>query len=427
MQKIFLLILLFSASFLSAQNDDDKPFVYYTKTYDAAVETILLNPTSEVSDPVPMISLRSGERLLLSFDILRPTNEFLQYTFIHCNANWEASNMSQNEYLSGNFVANINDFKFSTNSFQKYVMYKSVFPNSDIAFTRSGNYILKVYRNFDEKDLLFVRRFMVLDSRVILSAKVTSATDVRYRFTKQEVDFNIDYKNYNIPNPFIDIKTAILQNYNWSTAITDLKPNFLNNGQLVYNYEEGNLFGGGNEFRWFDIRSLRFYSPNVAAKFTDSMKNAILKLEETRAHLAYYNQIDYNGKRVISNKDGTKIIEDGDYAIVHFFLKAGHEISPKGVYIFGELSDWQLQEKFKMDYYPAEGYYMKRVKLKQSYYNYEYVTASDEGNKPELIFTEGDHFETENDYDIFVYHKNQQYGYDELIGYLHFNTATNMR
>jgi hypothetical protein len=248
------------------------------------------------------------------------------------------------------------------------------FPNSELSFTRSGNYILKVYRNFDEEDLILTRRFMVMESKVIVSSTINSATDVRYRFSKQEIDFWVDYKNYMIPNPFIDVKASILQNYNWSNAINDLKPNFVNNGQLVYNYEEGNLFGGGNEYRFFDIRSLRFFSMNVAEKYIDSMKNAVLKPDETRAHLAYYNQFDYNGKRAIQNKDGTKIVEDGDYALVHFFLKADHEISPNGVYIFGELTDWQIKEKFKLTYDPIKKQYSKLIKLKQSYYNYEYVT-----------------------------------------------------
>lgn len=157
------------------------------------------------------------------------------------------------------------------------------------------------------------------------------------------------------------------------------------------------------------------------------MKNAELKPDETRAHMAYYNQFDYNGKRAIQNKDGSNnIVADGDYALVHFFLKSDNEISPDGVYIFGELSDWMLKPSYKMDYFPDKKYYYKALKLKQSYYNYEYVTVDKEG-KPDLTFTEGNHFETENDYDIFIYHKNQQYGFDELIGYLHLNTNTNRR
>ncbi len=401
--------------------------VYTNKIYDAKVETVLLNRTNELTDPVPMISLNSGEQLQLTFDILNPTNEFLQFAIYHCNSKWEQSDMTQNEYLSGNFVGNINDFKFSTNTYQKYVSYKAVIPGSDFNITRSGNYVLKVYRNFDEEDLLITRRFMVIDNRLIVSAKVNSATDVRYRFTKQELDFTIDYKDYFLPNPFSDVKTRVLQNYNWTTAITDLKPNFVNNGQLIYNYEDGNLFLGGNEFRYFDIRSLRFFSLNVAEKYVDSMKNAVLKPDLTRAHLAYYNQPDHNGRRAIQNKDGNKIVEDGDYALVHFFLKADHEISPNGVYLFGEFTDWQMNDKYKLDYIKEKGVYYKKIKLKQSYYNYEYVTPSDDFKTPEHLFTESDHYETENDYDIFVYHKNQQYGYDELIGYLHLNSNTNNR
>ena len=428
MQKLSILLLVSIPWLLQAQDlGVDEPVVYKNQIFDPHVETVLLNKTSELTDPVPMISLNSGEQLQLTFDMLNPTNEFLQFTMIHCNSNWEPSNMTQNEYLAGNYQSNITDYKFSTNTYQKYVSYKCVFPSQDVSFTRSGNYILKVYRNFDEEELLITRRFMVLDNKLIVTAKVNSASDVRYRFSKQEVDFWVDYKNYFIPNPFLDVKASVLQNYNWSTAITNLKPNFVNNGQLVYNYEEGNLFSGGNEFRFFDIRSLRFFSMNVAEKYIDSMKNAVLKPDQTRAHLAYYNQFDYNGRRAISNKDGNKIVEDGDYALVHFYLKADHELSPNGVYVFGEFTDWQMKEKYKLDYYPDKGVYFKKMKLKQSYYNYEYVTPADDGKTPEHTFTEGDHFETENDYDIFLYHKNQQYGYDELIGYLHMNTNTNQR
>jgi len=425
MIRFLLFLACFISGFLYAQ-DQGESKILQTVTYDPLVETVLLTKTSEKSDPVPMVTLGSGEQLQLSFDMLIPTNEYLQYTFVHCNADWQQSNMSQNEYLSGTYIGNIQDFQFSTNTYQKYVSYKCVFPSQDLSFTRSGNYLLKVYRNFDEEDLLLTRRFMVIDPKVIISSKVNSATDVRFRFKKQEVDFNVDYKNYLIPNPFLDVKASVLQNYNWSTAITNLKPNFVNNGVMIYNYEEGNLFDGGNEFRFFDIRSLRFFSMNVAEKFIDSMKNAVLKPDETRAHLAYFNQFDYNGKRAIQNKDGTKIVEDGDYALVHFYLKSDHEISGDGVYVFGELTDWQMKEKFKLDYYPDKQLYYKKVKLKQSYYNYEYVTRSSDG-KPEHTFTEGDHYETENDYDIFIYHKNQQYGYDELIGYQHINTNTSNR
>ncbi|NUM30794.1 MAG: DUF5103 domain-containing protein [Bacteroidetes bacterium] len=424
MRNFVLCFIITISNFVFSQ---DEKTVYTNQTFDPLIESVLLTSVSETADPVPLISLVETTKLQLSFDLLKTNNEFYQYTFIHCDANWKESNMNKNEFLSGNFNNSISDFSFSTNTYQKYVSYRCVFPNNDVKFTRSGNYVIKVYRDFNEDDVVLIRRFMVIDPKVTVTATVNSATDVKFRFSKQEVDFNVDFKNFNIPNPFSDVKVSILQNNNWTNAITDLKPNFVNNAQLVYNYETGNLFPGGNEFRQFDIRSLRFFSYGVADKFIDSMTNAVLKTDELKAHLQYFSQADFNGKRAIQNKDGSKNLTDGDYAIVHFTLKSNNEISPDGVYIFGELTDWQIKEKFKMDYYPEKRIYYKSVKLKQSYYNYEYVTLSDDKITPETTFTEGNHFETENDYDIYVYHKNQQFGYDELIGYLHFNSNTNRR
>ena len=41
----------------------------------------------------------------------------------------------------------------------------------------------------------------------------------------------------------------------------------------------------------------------------------------------------------------------------------------------------------------------------------------------DYTFTEGNHFETENDYNILLYHRNPFYGYDELIGFQTLNSG----
>ena len=76
-----------------------------------------------------------------------------------------------------------------------------------------------------------------------------------------------------------------------------------------------------------------------------------------------------------------------------------------------------------MKYWPDYQMYSGSALLKQSYYNYHYVMKDKEGNL-EYSFTEGNHQETENDYTILVYHKNQFYQYDELIGVYYRNSNT---
>jgi hypothetical protein len=389
--------------------------VYDNTNFDDKVATVILQKDIAIYDPLPLIGLNGGDRLKLSFDILEPVNEFFNYSFVHCDRNWKQSDLQPMEYISGNTMGEITDFKFSTNTFQKYTHYNLNFPRADMQITKSGNYALLIYRNFDPSDLVLTRRFMVVDNQTTIESDIKTATLPEYRYSHQEVDFMVNYEGFDIPNPFADVNVTILQNNSWNNAIYNLKPLFVNNNQLSFNYEDKNVFPGTNEFRFFDIRSLRFFSNNVIKKYTDSVQNAVLRPEETRAHLNYVRWLDYNGKREIINDDGANISEDGDYALIHFNLKSNNLSDMGEVYIYGELTDWQLKEKFKMKYWPDYNMYSAAVLLKQSYYSYHFVLKDKDGNI-DYSFTEGNHQETENDYTILVYHKNVFYGYDELIG-----------
>ena len=409
-RKFYTLLSIIIGVSSFAQNES-----YDNKNYIPEIQTVILQKNIDIYDPIPILTLGAGETLKLSFDILSPNNEFLNYSYVHCDRLWQPSDLQPMEYVSGNLMGEITDYKFSTNTYQKYTHYNLDFPGEDMEITKSGNYILKIYRNFDEEDLVMTRRFMILDPRTNVTADIHSAMSPEYRFTHQEIDFEVDYKGFAIPNPFLDVNVTILQNNSWASAIHGLKPQFVNSNKLTFNYEEGNLFPGGNEFRFFDLRSLRNFSNRVVKKYTDSVQNAVLEPDEPRAHINYVKWLDYNGKREIANKDGVNIVEDGDYAKIHLYLKT-KDLSDVGeVYMYGELTDWQLKEEFKMSYFPKYEMYGLSTLLKQSYYSYNFVTKDKDGN-PDYTFTEGNHQETENDYLILVYHKNVFYGYDELIG-----------
>ena len=397
--------------------------VYDNTCFDDKIATVILQKNIDIYDPVPIINLGSTESLKLSFDMLDPQNEFLNYSVIHCDRNWMPSDLQPMDYVNGNTMGEITDFKFSTNTYQTYTHYLLNFPTDEMAITKSGNYILKVFRNFDEEDILLTRRFMVVDIQTKISTSIRSATVPEYRFSHQEVDFSVNYLGFDIPNPFLDVHVTILQNNSWNNAIKNLKPQFVNNNELSFNYENENLLPGTNEFRFFDIRSLRFFSNNVIKKYIDSVQNVVLRPEQSKAYLNYVRWIDYNGKRDIFNSDGMNLVEDGDYALVHFNFKSNNLQDMGDVFVYGELTDWQLKDKFKMTYSSELNMYTCPVLLKQSYYNYHFVLRDKEGNI-DYTFTEGNHQETENDYTILVYHKNIFYGYDEIIGLASRNSNT---
>lgn len=399
--------------------------VIQNKVHYADVNTVILQKDISIYDPIALVNLNSAEQLKISFDHLNAQNEYFNYTFIHCNSTWEPSDMQQMEYIKGNLYGEITNFKFSTNTYSKYTHYSLKFPTSEMKITRSGNYILKIYNNFDEEDVVLTKRFMVVDNQTSIKSLVNAATLPEFRYTHQEVDFEINYEGFNIPNPFIDVKVNILQNNSWSNAIFGLKPQFVNMNNMTFNYEDKNIFPGGNEFRFFDIRSLRFNSTRIIKKYIDSnhVQHVQIQPDELRSHLNHTAWLDYNGKRVITNKDGANIVEDGDYAQVHFYLKSQDKSHLGTVYVFGELTDWQIKDEFKMKYWADYNMYSGSALLKQSFYDYWYVMVDNDGNI-DLSFTEGNHQETENDYLILVYHKNVFYGYDELIGTATQNSST---
>jgi len=389
---------------------------YDNAIFDERVKSILLLK-SGTDDRYPIISLNSAEQLKLSFDMLDTRNENLQYTLIHCNSSWEPSRLNQNEYLNGMNFDNISDFKFSTNTFVRYVHYALLLPNENLKPKFAGNYILKVYRNYDESDLLFTRRLMVLNNQTNISAQAKQATLAEYRFTKQEVQFTIEYNPIAIPNPLQDVKVVVMQNYRWDNAITDLTPLFANNNKLDYNYLDKNLFSGSNEFRYFDIRSLKQFSPNVRSKIVDSVVRVILNIDEARGSMQYFQYLDYDGKLIIGNKDGYNPDLDADYAYVNFFLNSlGSSQEQPEMYVLGEFTDWKLKPEFKMDYNRIRNRYDLQVPLKQGRYEYVYAMKNTETGKPDEALFEGSHSQTENEYLILVYAKNQLYGYEELIG-----------
>ncbi len=413
--RIFLIILLFSFKLQATE-------VWENNIIDPTVHSVLFGKVG-TDDRYAVINLNGQEVLKLSFDMLANQSENLQFTLVHCDANWKPTKLNPNEYLVGMNFDNVNDFRFSTNVYVKYVHYNIFLPNDNMKPKIAGNYIVKVYRNFDEEDLILTRRMMVINNATSIEALARPASLAEYRYTKQEVQFTIGINPSQVINPLEDIKVVVMQNARWDNAITGLKPQFMSNNKLTYEYLDQCIFNGGNEFRWFDTRNLRQFSPNVRSKRTDSVVHALLNMDESRGASQYFNYLDYNGKRILQNKEGTNSDLDGDYAYMTFQLSAVMGVPPGAeVYVIGEFTDWRLMPQFKMYYNKNRQRFDLDVPMKQGRYEYCYAIKNAEG-KPDETSLEGNHFQTENEYVILVYTRNLIYNYDELIGIKRFSTS----
>jgi hypothetical protein len=413
-QAILGCIIFSTPSLLSAQ-------VMEEKIYDQSIHTILLHPTTSELAP-PIINFGSGEQLLLSFDQLNEGYRSWQYTFIHCNADWTPTDLWQNEYLNGFTDDYIRDYKSSFNTLQSYTNYSVTIPNQNLSFSIPGNYILKVYPDGMPDEPAFTRRFMVVDKKVTVKGTVRQATGINERFTHQEVAFSIFNPQYDIPQPHTDLKVVVLQNMRWDNAKFNIKPFMLRAGELDYQYTDGTLaFEGLNEFRYFDIKSLRYYSDRVRSiEIRNDSYIVDLIHDRARAFRPYITEQDINGAFLIKTDDADDVADEGEYAYVNFFLPVEIPYPGGDMIVTGAFNNWTYDktitpERGRMRYNYARQGYEARVLLKQGYYNYLYGFVDAKTEKVDFAQAEGSHSETGNSYTILVYNREPGSRFDRLI------------
>ncbi len=388
---------------------------YKNQTLNPNIKTVLCHKKEDELS-LAIINLASDDKLLISFDDLDGDRKNYSYTIIHCNSDWTPSDLMQSEYIDGFTEQAISDYEFSFNTIQKYTHYKFEFPGANIKPIISGNYIFKIFE--ENGKTIFYKRFMVLDTKLHIDANVRRATLAEDRATKHEIDFTIRHTNLVIADPFADIKVLIKQNNKEDNAITDLKPQFVRNDELIYDYEDGNTFWGNNEFRHFDFKSLRYQSERIKSIDFDSTYNHVYLFNDKKRPFDRYSiEPDINGNFIIKSQEGWKSSIEADYAFVHFTL-AIDNISYGDLYLLGAFSDWELKEDFKLKYNPDQKQYEGNVYLKQGYYNYHYALKDTATKRVDVSFIEGTHYQTRNDYYVYVYYRGVGDRYDRFVGFL---------
>jgi hypothetical protein len=423
--KNYITIILFSsllnATSLCAENDS---LIYTNHIFNKNIKTVLLYKEGwKLSYPV--ITIGTTEKLLLQFDVLGDRSDNFYYSFIHCNKDWKRSDIYVPDYLEGFEENQLENYKPSFNTTINYYHYELTFPNSDINFKVSGNYILIIYRFGEPDNPVLTRRFMITENGPDIDAIVHRSQVPEGYDSKQQVDFTVNYGGIALNDPYRDIYSFILQNGRWDNSKKNLKPDFVGNNRLTYNsLSEKNIFAGGNEYRYFDIKSIRYQSEFIRKiDFVGSAYHVFLYPSDDREFKPYFFNPDLNGKYYVSVQEGRTPETDADYLYAYFTIAAINLTGKENIYVFGALNDWAFDDSNKMTYNPDNRTFECTLLLKQGWYNYEYICLKPGQAAGEPTLFEGSHYETENDYLILVYYRNQRDRYDRLMASMTVNSV----
>ena len=411
--------------FCATAQDDN--FYHENAVYRENIKTVLMHRKGfDLTNQV--LELNQEAPLIFKFDDFSDEVKNYYYTVIHCDADWNESYLDQTEYLDGFADNPLDDYALSFNTTFHYVNYQLLLPNENIRFKVSGNYVLVVYEDNDKEKVVITQRFYVVENRVEIKGTVRRATLDAFKGENQEIDFTIYHDDVVIENPRKDVKVVIMQNNRWDNAIRDLKPLYVRERRLVYDYNRENVFIAGNEFRYFDIRTNRIPGENVlSTDFHRPYYHKTLMTDEVRANKKFFQYKEMNGKYVVESQDPEVQDYDTecDYVFTHFSLPLESILLGGSVNVFGALTGWNANKGNEMTWNFETSQYELTLLLKQGYYNFQYVYVEQGSTVADSKNIEGSFWETENDYQIFVYYRNFSGRYDRLVGYRLLNSIEN--
>ncbi len=405
LRYLFQTMILFCFTLATAQVENEIVPPYNIKT----VSFVQNN-----QNVVPIFQL--GDAFQFQFDDLYGNDASYFYEIVHCDYNWNPSDIQKRDYLQGLDNQRIQESSSSFNCLQIYTYYHLPFPNSTTQLKISGNYMLKILN--EDKEVVFSRKFIVYENLVTVPIQIKRARTVTNLDTKHNLEFTIKSNVINFQNPLKNIKTVLLQNGKFNNAIRNIKPQFTIGNDLVYKYDTPTQFWAGNEFLYFDNKEIRVASNTISR--VDSQKDiysSYLFTNEARANSNYYNNQDVNGNFVIRRLFAENSDVEADYAWVYFSLSAPLFRSSDGaIYVTGMFNNYALTAENKMEYNPEKAIYEKAILIKQGFTNFEYLAVKPNGSIDSENAIDGNYFQTENEYTVLVYYKEDTDRFTRIIG-----------
>ncbi len=405
LRSLFQTMALFYFTLATAQVENEIVPPYNIKT---------VSFVQNKQNVVPIFQL--GDAFELQFDDLYGTDASYFYEIVHCDYDWKPSEIQKQDYLQGFDNQRVQESSSSFNCLQIYTHYRLSFPNSTTQLKISGNYMLKILN--EDKEVIFSRKFIVFEDLATVPIQIKRARTVTNLDSKHNLEFTIKSNVINFQNPLKNIKTILLQNGKFNTAISNIKPQFTIGNDLVYKYDTPTQFWAGNEFLYFDNKEIRIESNTISR--VDSQKDiysSYLFTNEARANSNYYNNQDVNGNFVIRRLFAENNDVEADYAWVYFSLSAPLFRSSDGaIYVTGMFNNYALTAENKMEYNPEKAIYEKAILIKQGFTNFEYLAVKPNGSIDSENAIDGNFFQTENEYTVLVYYKEDTDRYTRIIG-----------
>jgi len=388
--------------------------IFFCKSWAIAdppnIKSVAFTQNSEAL--IPIFQLNSS--FTFSFDDLYGTPTDYYYKIVHCTKDWKMSNIRVTEYLKGMNDLRISNYEPSFNTLQNFVHYELTLPNRDTNLICSGNYLIEIYNQENEK--ILERKFVLYEDIVNVAMEMKKTRNLDVTAAKQNAYLSVNFGETNLINPKKNVGLVLLQNGQWYNAITNIQPQYILGSEFKYQYDEETSFWGGNEYLHFDNSNIRNVNNYVEKSFLGDLYQTYLRLRTPSVNNFYTYYFDVNGSFKPRNQMREIADVEADYAWVYFEYRLPKLPADQKLFVVGMFNDYQLLNQFEMIYDDQSDNYKGAILLKQGYTDYKYVIAKNDGTILDELNPEGNFYETNNEYHALIYYKSDSDRYDRVIG-----------
>ena len=388
---------------------------FMNKAYTPDIKTLQVYLNSDQLD-LPILRMGSSDHVTIAFDWMSHKYRHLAYRVRYCNADWTLSDLEEMDYMEGLNEVILDDPNISMNTTFDYSHYEFSLPNDDVKLTLSGNYVVQVYDTESPSSTLMVACFSVQEPKVNVVGTVDGKSVYGVNKEYQHLSFEVFFQGEFTAMPD-ELTVIVRQNGRYDNEVYGLKPTYVKPESLVYEDERKLSFEGGVQYNVIDFSHRFRYSGGIERiQFHQPYYHVELRPGMLREGKAATFGNDVNGGYLVHQQDIWSDAEV-DYSVVHFTYPIDEPWLDGALYVSGAFNDGRLNERNMMNYNYDRHQYELDIVLKNGGYNFQYLFVPSGFSSGLNSRAEGSFWETENEYQVYVYYRPLGSDYDRLVGF----------
>lgn len=358
---------------------------------------------------VPAIHLNSSQKLVLAFDELSRLSGQFRIHFTHHDAHWQNSNIPEDWFLEGMNELILGSGTPNRMSEPRYHRYEMEFPNRQIKFKASGNYMLHV-SDFASGTPLFSLPFFVTED----AGTIVSHSETLFNIGPRGAAMHQPFSTYAYPDfvqfPQFDLSFFFVQNRFWGNSREASIFDTSTEGETAFHLSREASFAANFDFILLDARQFT-QGGKIIEWNPASVPPKVLLREDVLNFLAYAQpRTDWISKFGNPNPE-----REARYASVRFRFDGGgqfHQQTP--VYLTGDFNQWILSDAYTLIYNPETGYMEREILIKEGSYTYKYALKNPDGSVDDLTLSDSV-TRSRQEYASMVYFRDPEYQFQRLL------------